>query len=131
MHMQMRYTIRALIVVVGTSLGASAANGEDVQVGSQSVDVEDMVVVQIHCSNLLDETTESSGAGIAPGFSASGGSTGPQGGEVAGDPAGSSTLSFDGGNDGGAGVTLGAEDAPDVDLADITLDDCREANLIR
>lgn len=131
MTMQTRDTFRAVIVAAGTLLGASFAHGDDVQVGNQLIDVEDMVVVQIHCSDLLDANTQDSGVLIAPSFSASGGSSGPQGGEVAGDPAGSDTLSFDGGDDGGAGGTLGAEDAPKVNLADITLDDCRAAKLIR
>lgn len=112
-------------------LAAWPAAAEDVTVGGQTVAQDDMIVVQTHCNDLIKADGDDTGSATPQGFEASGGSTGPEAGQIAGDPAGDDGMPATGSGDGGAGSTLGAEDAPNVDLAAITLEACREAGLVR
>lgn len=117
----------AFALVASTGIGLLA---QDKQVGGQTIAAEDMIVVQIHCNDLVK--TDSTGAGetVSPGVTATGGSRGPEAGEVAGDPAGGATNVPTDSGSGGAGVTVGQNDAPQVDLAAITLENCKEAGLV-
>jgi|SRR5215217_817507 len=115
-------------VLSAASVGATLA--QDTQVGSQAVRQDDMIVVQIHCNDLLKSDSEGTGEEISPGVIASGGSRGPEAGEVGGDPAGNPQAPPTDSGTGGAGGTLGQDDAQSVELAAITLDDCRAAGLI-
>lgn len=121
-----------LFLQVGAVLVAftGASLAEDKLVGAQTVAEKDLIVVQVHCADLLRREGEAVPEQASPGFTASGGSTGPEGGEIAGDPAGGTALNSGVGEGGSAGSTIGADDAPALDLASITLENCRAAGLI-
>jgi len=102
----------------------------DMQVGSQTVPSEEMIAVQVHCNDLVRAEETTSGAAGSPGVVASGGNTGPEGGQVSGDPAGSADVPAAVGEGGAAGSTVGQDDAPSVDLAAITIEDCKAAGLV-
>lgn len=125
--------VRAHMIVLGVSFitWTAASQAQDKAVGDQMVSQEDMIVVQIHCNDLLKAVPTDPTTPVTSDFTASGGSTGPEGGQVGGDPAGSTAVPIATDGSGGSGGTIGAEDAPSVDLAAITLEDCRAAGLIR
>ncbi|SFV35467.1 hypothetical protein SAMN05216456_2155 [Devosia crocina] len=123
-------TARTLAVTALFAVGTSASLA-DTQVGAQTISDENMIVVQIHCNDLVTSEADSASAATGtPNFSSSGGATGPEGGQVAGDPAGSVGLPMNTGGSGGDGSTVGPDDAPEVDVEAITLEDCRAAGLV-